>query len=324
MTSTPAGGAPRRAPGKAMLFGEYAVLASAPALVCAVDRYVTVTPTRDARRRSDSPFVREALAARGAHLAASHKSDPLPGLDIDSAPLYAAGAGGRKLGLGSSAAVVAAVFGPHEDLAPVELWRICQEAHSRAQGRRGSGADLAAAIAGGILRFTPAPDATSAPSIEPVALAPDLAVTLVDTGAAASTADRLAQLDLLRRHDPARASAVLDPLVALAREVAAAATSSGGIEFAAVQQWNEHLRRLESAIGMPILTPALDAVIDAAIAAGGAGKPSGAGGGDLAVLFTPRDATARLRAELARRGFAPLDVAIGARGLHASLEEPSS
>jgi phosphomevalonate kinase len=50
-------------------------------------------------------------------------------------------------------------------------------------------------------------------------------------------------------------------------------------------------------------------------AVGGAAKPSGAGGGDLAVCFTPLDAHERLHAELARAGFAPLPVGLGAPGL---------
>src|SRR5438067_1243374 len=104
-----------RAPGKAMLFGEYAVLEGAPAL-----------------------------------LAACPPSAPL---HVDSSALTADGAGGRKLGLGSSAAVTVAVFGEQrQDLSRIERWRTCRAAHDRAQGHPGSGADIAAALWGGILR----------------------------------------------------------------------------------------------------------------------------------------------------------------------------
>ena len=54
-----------RAPGKAMLFGEYAVLLDAPAVVAAVDRYVTVTPADGCVPAS--PFVREAWPAAMQH-----------------------------------------------------------------------------------------------------------------------------------------------------------------------------------------------------------------------------------------------------------------
>jgi phosphomevalonate kinase len=308
-----------RAPGKAMLFGEYAVLEGAPAIVAAVDRYVTAVPTATPPRTSGSalgsPFVREARAA----LERARAERGLPpisgGVRVDSAPLYVE-AGGRKLGLGSSAAVVVAVFGIPRGMSEAERWLACEGAHAQAQGSRGSGADLAAAIWGGVLRFVPATEPGQAPSVQPITLEPGIEVTLVDSGLAASTGDRLARLAELRRRDPVRHAVVQGPLTALARQVADEVSRSGRIPVEALEAWNAALGALGDAVGLPIRTPALDAIAEAAREAGGAGKPSGAGGGDLAVCFVPTDGRERLRAALERRGFGPLSIHVGGRGCH--------
>ena len=302
-----------RAPGKAMLFGEYAVLEGAPAIVGAVDRYVTVWPADGAAELVHSPFVREARGALIAHHAAMGRRPRLGGLRIDSAPLYAAGAGDRKLGLGSSAAVVVAVFGPQPDLSLGETWLACQKAHSRAQGSAGSGADVAAAIWGGVIRFLPT---GGIPDVAPIELQADVALTLVDTGVSASTSERLVRLGSLRRSNPDAYQAALRPLAELAIALAGEAEVHGAIPAFAIDDWNRALAALGAAIDLPIITPEHRAIADCARECGGAAKPSGAGGGDLAVCFTPRGDEARLRAALASRGFAPLDVHVGARGLH--------
>ena len=79
------------APGKLVLSGAYSVLEGAPAIVSAVDRYVCCDSARPAELIT--PEVRAALPA---------------GAD---APLFDASAlraEGRKLGLGSSAAILVA------------------------------------------------------------------------------------------------------------------------------------------------------------------------------------------------------------------------
>jgi len=311
-----------RAPGKAMLFGEYAVVEGAPALVTAVDRYATAWTVERGDEPAASTFVREARAAALEVMLRRGLRARLAQLRIDSSPLYASGAGGRKLGLGSSAAVTVAAFGEWPDMAREEVWHLCQEAHCRAQGSRGSGADIAAAVWGGVLRFQLVDDGEACQAL-PVALAEDLAVTLVDTGVAAQTGPRLERLAALQHKEPARHAALMRPLHQLAEAVAGEAQRSGRIEAAAVREWNAALDALADALGLSIVTDAHRAIAACAesVAAQGSAKPSGAGGGDLAVCFTPREATARLRARLLDLGFEPLDLAIGARGLHVAQAE---
>ena len=310
-----------RAPGKAMLFGEYAVLEGGTALVAAVDRYATAWLTSPDDGIGDSPFVRAARAVVLAEFQRRGLSARLSGLRIDSTPLYQGGVGGRKLGLGSSAAVTVAAVGDWPDLPREALWRMCQQAHAQAQGTPGSGADVAAAIWGGVIRFQAGPEAGGC-TVSELRLDPDLAVTLVDSGVSAATAPRLERLAALKQDRPERYRRVMDPLLTLAQAVASQAERQGTIDPAAVVSWNRALEALGAAVELPIMTDPLRRIAACAEAVGGAGKPSGAGGGDLAVCFTARAEADRLRQRLLEAGFEPLAVSVGARGLHRFHDQP--
>ena len=115
-----------RAPGKIFMTGEYAVLAGAPALVAAVDRQAEV---RIARRSGPGPLVVASLAEDERRVVDDDGRGELPGGDAGAvlaarravSPRVAAGdalditvdsraflVGSRKLGLGRSAATLAA------------------------------------------------------------------------------------------------------------------------------------------------------------------------------------------------------------------------
>ena len=97
------------APGKLILTGEYAVLDGAPAIVIAVDRRAIAR--RNAIPRGSSPFliaVAEEIAARRG--AADPAARAALEISVDSTAFYNRA---QKLGLGSSAAVVALGDGAH-------------------------------------------------------------------------------------------------------------------------------------------------------------------------------------------------------------------
>jgi phosphomevalonate kinase len=298
-----------------MLFGEYAVLEGAPSLVAAVDRYAIATPSGGAE---PTPFVAAAIEAvkRYASERGLRATYAVP--SVDSSALYAAGDGGRKLGLGSSAAATVAAFGAlalqaGDDLSDhAAIFAACEEAHGAAQGIRGSGADVAAAVYGGVVRFGRGP---AGAYVNPIALSPKVEITLVDTGAAASTSERLTRLSAIRSADVEAYKALLRPLAHLSIAVAGEVENTGIVPFAAVDEWRRALDHVAAAIGLEIVTARHRAVAEAARAVDGVAKPSGAGGGDLAVCFTPAGSAEALRTELSRRGLAPLDVSVGAQGL---------
>src|SRR5688572_33181913 len=86
-----------RAPGKLVLSGAYSVLEGAPALVAAVDRYALADEAREA------PLITAEVRAA---IAAGYLIEA-PWFDASALRADAA-AGGRKLGLGSSAAILVA------------------------------------------------------------------------------------------------------------------------------------------------------------------------------------------------------------------------
>ncbi|MEM9058425.1 MAG: hypothetical protein AAGD86_13170, partial [Pseudomonadota bacterium] len=157
-----------RVPGKLMLCGEYGVLAGAPAIVTCVDRYVVVDaqPVVDGpapvrlqgfdgetypyQMNGGAPEWESQASATALVDAVLRTVQPAnTGLVVDSTAFYDQG---RKLGLGSSAAVAVAVSAALAggdrvvDALPQAL-----TAHDAFQGGRGSGADLRAVAQGGTI-----------------------------------------------------------------------------------------------------------------------------------------------------------------------------
>ncbi|AGP37561.1 hypothetical protein SCE1572_25545 [Sorangium cellulosum So0157-2] len=103
-----------RAPGKLVLSGAYAVLEGAPALVAAVDRYVVADPARQADLVTEE--VQAAIDAGALDRAAWFDASALRSAAPDPTAGAPAGAGAppreasRKLGLGSSAAILVATL----------------------------------------------------------------------------------------------------------------------------------------------------------------------------------------------------------------------
>jgi phosphomevalonate kinase len=150
------------APGKLMVSGEYAVLEGAEAVVAAVDRRAYVQLNRAAAQPATSAshtqptLPPEVLSTRACVEA---RFGPVPGaLSVDVSELQQ---GGKKLGLGSSAAAAAAtaaaLLRAHgRDLADPAARALCLELSlqgHRAVAPEGSGADVAASVLGGFVRF---------------------------------------------------------------------------------------------------------------------------------------------------------------------------
>jgi len=295
------------APGKAFLIGEYAVLEGAAAIVTAVDvRAVAHAPSSE-RPSASSAVVRCAHARVTAFLAAN-------GGAAGEAPAVETGGftlGQRKLGLGSSAAVAAAVVGYHlveSGLDPSSAdvrqhaLAIAQAAHAEAQGGTGSGADVATAVLGGTIRFV---DRRAAPIAAPAWLA----LGFVDAGAPAVTSSFVQAVKASAARNP-RAyreamAMVTDAAVMFAEAFASADTVAAFTQMrSAVSLHNRGLQALQSVADVPILTPSIAAIVEQCTAAGIAAKPSGAGGGDLVVLFAQdRSAIDRLAEPLRQAGF---------------------
>jgi phosphomevalonate kinase len=289
-----------RAPGKAFLSGEYAVLHGAPAVVVAVNRYVRAR-LHEGPVPVLSPFLTELLRRRPA----PPETYPV----ADSSALDAPDGG--KLGLGSSAAVTVAAAGTllaregralHDPHVRDELVRLCVASHRAAQGGRGSGGDVAASVHGGVVRVKLH---GAEVEVTPAAVPDGFTLQLFRLGGSVSTPDMLRRVEALAASEGARHAALMEALIRAAEDFA-----SDPIESLRAQ-----LRRLTAlgvAAGVAMVPRAGWALAAAAEAVGGAAKPSGAGGGDLAVALVP---TSRVADFLRIAAVIPLDLEVDETGV---------
>lgn len=296
-----------RAPGKILLSGAYAVLDGAPAIVAAVDRYVTADGERPAERVTDE--VRVALGAAN-----------VPWFDASELRR-----GDRKLGVGSSAAILVASLavrvlermpGASDGALAAEVFAPALAAHRAAQ-RGGSGVDVAASAYGGVLSFR-REQGGSAPSLQALVLPAGLALEVYFSGESASTPELIARVEGLRASEPALHERLLGAQAAAASEAESAALASDAERFVrALSEQGRVLGELGARAGAGIVTRACRALAELAEREGGTALPSGAGGGDVLVFAGTHPSSPEFRALAERLGHELLPLSIGARGVHA-------
>lgn len=330
------------APGKLFLAGEYAVLWGGVARVMAVgprvhalvrprlDRRVdvaiadgklsgTATPAGVRWDREVSDEYR--FVARTIDLALRVVGTEGPGFQVafESSPLV----NGLKLGLGSSAraTVLAAEVARVALGASFDSLKLALLAHADAQGGKGSGGDVAASFAGGVVRYrrfetkellVRAAKGGLVAALEqsaPVELArvgePVFPMVFVFSGQSASTTGLVKSVeqqlgDEARRRFVETSDGLGDELERglLKRDFAAVEAAASGLQ---ALLWELGVTRTE----------ALERALRLARTFGCVGKQSGAGGGDGAVIFCPDVSAQR----------AVLD-AYAARGFHAFEIKP--
>ena len=294
-----------RAPGKVVVSGAYAVLEGAPAIVTAVDRYVTADSSRPAE--IETPEVVAALGDR---------APPW----FDATPLRAEG---RKLGLGSSAAIlVASLAALALDDAPAPLsaddlrdavLRPAILAHAAAQGG-GSGIDVATSAYGGTIAAERRDDDLR---VTPIRLPRDVHLEVWAAGQPASTPTLVAQVGELRDHQRATYDSLLSTLGRAARRAAEAATANRAADFLdALAAQARGLDALGIAADAPIVTPAVRELFETGRREGVVVMPSGAGGGDIAIFAAAHPPSTTLEGLAIERGLSRLRLRLEARGVH--------
>ena len=279
-----------QAPGKVVLSGAYAVLSGAPALVTAVTRHVVVDTSRLADFVTDE--VRAALGAT-----------PAPWFDAS-----ALRQDGRKLGLGSSAAIlVATLFALEQEATPAasdadlraRVFQRALSAHRAAQGG-GSGVDVASSTFGGTLSYRLLP---AGPQLSPLTLPADLCLEVWSCPSSASTRELIAAVNRLAESAPAEHDKWLGAQAAAATDAAASLErADSGQLVAALRAQHRALGGLGDAAQVPIVTPELLELGPQAEREGGVLLPAGAGGGDIALFAGSGPSTPTLRLALENRG----------------------
>jgi phosphomevalonate kinase len=310
-----------RAPGKLVLSGAYTVLEGAPAVVAAVDRYASADPARPAERLTEELHAAMVLGVL----------DKAPWFDASPLRATAPGHASRKLGLGSSAAILVA------SIAARGAWRRWERgdgppwwdetalltgalaAHRAAQGG-GSGLDVAASVLGGVLRCSLDLDAPAplhpGPRLEASshALPPDILIAVLASEAESRTSSMLAAVRAFAARDPPGYRALLSE--AAAGAFAATSATSAADFAAALDRQVEALTALGDRAGAPIVTPTLRQLRPDAAAEGAALAPSGAGGGDVAIFVGSRPPSAAFLTRAHAAGLTLEPMTIGARGVH--------
>lgn len=313
------------APGKAFLCGEYAVLSGAPAIIAAVNKRVVARWT--GRRPGEAALPLEARATLD--VARERFGQAPQHLSIDTRRLFN---GAKKLGLGSSAAVavasaaaVAALRG--HDVAERDVrdtvFSIASRGHS-AVAPEGSGADVAAATYGGYVCFQKQHDGPLVQQIEPPSA---LTCLLIWTGEPARTSDLLARVSRLAALEPKLHDRCMSALHRHASEFAEAFQSGDGRGIVRhAREYGACMSALGEAADAPIMNDKLGRIAQWATWHGGAAKPCGAGGGDLAVaFFLDRGASDDFAAACETDGLAQVQAQWGAEGVRAlqEIEEPA-
>lgn len=314
------------APGKLYLLGEYAVLDGAPALLAAIDRRVVVAVTdseatwslssrqlgvdrlelgeggilpegigRELRAKLELVDRVRAVVAEWAPAARALQ------IDIDSSPFFV---DGHKLGLGSSAAVavaltaaltVACAGGRDASLTPEMLFALASRAHTEAQGGRGSGGDVAASVYGGLLRYT-----RGEPPI-PRRWPEELGFFAVATGAGSSTVDLVSRVADYATRDPDAHRRDLSHLGSLAAQIDDALADADSF-LALADEYFRGVESLDLHADAGIVSDRHRELRALATSSGAVFKTSGAGGGDLGLVFAKLDSTDQLQSVFTEAG----------------------
>jgi phosphomevalonate kinase len=313
------------------LCGEYAVLDGAPAISAAVDRRARVT----VRETGGAQIIVNTLGfADGAH---SYRAAG-PGLeavgDRTHLPLFEAAwtaaevgaqsglvleldtaaflAGDVKLGLGSSAALTAAL------VKALTTWcgnktdadALCRQVHSNLQHGRGSGVDVATSCAGGLIRFqrertgNPYGQGEEHISVAGIDWPKGLHAAVLFSGVAASTPEKLQRLESRPRQ------AVSNRLTETATEAAAAWQRGTVTEVLdATAGFVGVLADFSATYALDVFGGGHAALLELAARQRLVYKPCGAGGGDVGVVLG--DSAKRIEEFVERSldmGFKPLDL----------------
>jgi phosphomevalonate kinase len=214
-------------------------------------------------------------------------------------------ASGRKTGLGSSAALTAALATALQSLGGGPAEDVAHAAHRRFQGGSGSGVDIACSIAGGVIAYRMA-------NLQSARLTwPDgLYFSVLWSGVTAGTQARLAHFRE-QPGSPARSG--------LGKAAASLAAEFGSGEaariLAGLRDYTQALLRFDDAHGLGIFEAGHVSLAQRAAGAGVVYKPCGAGGGDIGVaLATSMASLASFRNMAAQAGFTPLALSIDGCG----------
>ena len=324
------------APGKVVLCGEYAVLEGAPAICMAIDRRARAEVTVTA---ADYQSVRTSGFIEGEWRFAANENGNFEwlgeappagdlellrkvwsGMDINGSfdisldtSEFLDPVSGSKLGLGSSAALTVALVAALSNVTnrANDDATDAADAHRRLQHGRGSGVDIAASLAGGVIEYRMQESAPCRPERWPAGLE----YALLWSGLPSSTSEKLQRFDEARH---SKGSATSMSRLCDAAEATAKCWSAGAtVELlAGFHRYVEALMQFDVDHDLGIFDAGHRELAEAAVKRSLIYKPCGAGGGDTGVVFaSDREAVAEFAEFADQYGYRLLDVSLEASGV---------
>jgi len=233
----------------------------------------------------------------------------------------------QKLGLGSSAALTVSLiaalmarFGLLDARVPDKslLLERAMSAHRKAQSNTGSGVDVAASVYGGVFQYQLNGKAGK-PGIatHPFHLPPDLLTVAVWSGKSASTPKLVGMVNRLKDANPEEYNGMMTRMRELSRTgIGAIRNSDTPLFLKTVSEYFDAMADLGEAAGAPIISPPHREISAICRESGVQYKPSGAGGGDLGILFSREPERIRAAVQtLEKAGFPAFDLQIGTHGI---------
>ena len=321
------------APGKLVLLGEYAVLEGGVAVSSAVDRYARVKVltggpsalTIEGNRTWQRPALEEQTGA-----ANDHDVWRLPDLVLEEGrrrglgPVRIHGStvdffapDESKLGLGSSAALVVGLWGAVAQSLDLEgrcrreeLFRQSLEIHHRFQQGQGSGVDLATSVFGGTISYRMG-DTPRSLQVDAGHLA------AIWTGTPASTASFLQIVGEARSSRPAAYRGWIRKMADVSdRGLAALLSRDLSVFGECLDAYGELMGSFGDFCGMPVVSVDHAAIGKLVREAGGCYKPSGAGGGDVGLVWARKaEPLQRIVRRVREYGYLPVSLSFNAEGL---------
>lgn len=227
-----------------------------------------------------------------------------------------------KLGLGSSAALTVAlvsgllsanVIDP-DQITPEFLMKLAMESHNNAQGIKGSGADIVTSIYGGTLKYQIKDKEIKFKQIK---FPDNLYYSCVWSGTPSSTKGYIGKFNKFKKDAPSDFQNKIQEMIIISNEGIQHFEDkniTGFLEF--YDKYFTELLDLNQRMDIPVISEAHNQIYSIARNLGAYYKSSGAGGGDLGIVFSDDPSIiTKVNAALKEHGFDVLDLKFSTEGV---------